>query len=128
MYLCPISWVGVSLFSRVQIKTVICVLSNLYVGSFGDVGDEVCIVLLDEEGGEQTWTQTVPAACVIFTRHLCHHLHRGDHFYHDHHDHHHRHHDHHHRHHDDRQMTLLSAANRSGCFAGSPRAEFVTLS
>ena len=40
---------------------------NLYVSSFRDVSEEGGVVLLDEEGGEEAWTQTVPAVWTINT-------------------------------------------------------------
>ena len=39
--------------------------ANLYVSIFGYVSDEGGVVLLDEEGGEKTWTQTIPAVWTI---------------------------------------------------------------
>ena len=39
--------------------------ANLYVSIFGYVGDEGGVVLLDEEGGEKAWTQTIPAVWTI---------------------------------------------------------------
>ena len=72
-YLCPIfRWQWVRCLFLDSENNIVCTFANLYVSTFGDVGDEGGIVLLDEEGGEEAWTQTVPAVWTINTWHLWH--------------------------------------------------------